>query len=184
MKRRNLKISLDALEAFPELNAFCYGIDNSLWNNRHGIQFYDFDKKGYLSKNELDKILTIFDDDCIIYKSENGYHFISFAIIPYKKTLENVNKLQEIFPKQDYHSRYNLTLRISPKFRIDDLTEASHQPYFDCCMKQPKNKNFYSFYALRYYYNFLDLPNYIFSNYWQFKYYKCKYHIYRTRIKE
>ena len=180
---KGFKISLKPNKKYPDLNAFTFGIDNMLWSNRFGIQFYDYDSKKPPSDLIMNTISYIFQDDLILYKTENGYHFISFEIINYKKTIENVDYLSKILIDQDYHALYNLTLRIAPKFLINDLSAYSIEPKFYMKKYNPSNLNYYSYYHLNYYRNYLGLPVHIFENYYKFKYYKPKFHIYRTRNK-
>jgi len=175
-------VDLSPNPKYPELNAFTFGIDNLLLcKDGFGFQMYDYDSETLLPKEVIDKILTIFPDDCQMFRTEHGFHFVSFRVIDYETTLLRVRKLAEIFPEQDYNPKYNLTLRIAPKFSIKDLSIISKAPKFYMELKEPSNTYEYAFYPLMYYFKHLGLPTKIFVKYHKFKYLMPKYHIYRTR---
>ena len=121
------------------------------------VQFYDFD--GIPTKEELNQILALFDNDCIEYDSGKGRHFISFAICKgksycLKRAVELSAKLN-----QDYAMETNLVLRISEKWLNGN--PVRERPIFKKVHKPPMKNLIISRRHFAMYSEFLNLPEFV-----------------------
>jgi len=132
--------------------------------NRLVMQFYDYDgdigKPGIMSK-----IREIFENDCIIFKSRNGFHFVSFTLLDEKPKFvrKKASKLSKKLG-QDYTSGMKaLVLRIAPKFK--DRIIVSERPSYYTIMKFPIQCTPIALNHLKLYRKYLGLPEYIYDFY-------------------
>ena len=161
----NLKEIKEFKKKFPS-RAFGIGHFTTTNNGiRRGLQFYDYD--GSLNQQKLRKILSIFPNDCIIYKSKNGFHFYSFTLIDSDLARTRANGLTESFneigDKQDYKSKTQLILRISPKFLDNKI--ISEETKFLKYIKLPVKNKFVSKTHLDFFLDFKELPKRIYYAY-------------------
>lgn len=169
------------------------GISNwaydTIQKKRYSVQFYDYDYNGggrHISKEDLLKIMQIFPYDCIMYETNHGVHFISFALlrglnITKARVLETTKRLG----KQDYWTEgKDLTLRVSPKWKPTYLGYKiiSEKPVFKGLSKFP-TKYRISFKHLEFYRKYMDLPDWVYNCYKECEMfdYKIKIYHYKTR---
>jgi len=132
--------------------------------NRLVLQFYDFD--GDIGEiGVMGEIRKIFQNDCIIFKSKNGYHFVSFTLLDkkpkfVKKRAIKVSKKLN----QDYTSGMKaLVLRIAPKFKEREI--VSERPSYYTIMKFPRRDTPIAKNHLDLYHEFLGIPDFIYNYY-------------------
>jgi len=135
--------------------------------NRLVLQFYDFD--GDIGKpGIMAEISEIFENDCIIFKSKNGYHFVSFTLLDkkpkfVKKRAIKVSKKLH----QDYTSGMKaLVLRIAPKFKEREI--VSERPEYYLTWKFPVNNSIIAKNHLDLYHEYLGIPDFIYNYYVRF----------------
>lgn len=146
------------------------GISNTvkLGNGTLGVQFYDYD--GSLNPEIIKRIKQIFPSDCLIYKTQDGYHFISFSLISRFKAKANAIMLSKEL-RQDYWSEQkDLVLRISPKWKpmFKWYRKESPKPRFYRCITRPiahRVDFIYSRSHLEFYREYMGLPEDIYHEY-------------------
>jgi hypothetical protein len=173
---------------------YAMGMGNSLdkgskFNeNFKAIQFYDYDKN-CLPKDVFKQILEVFPYDCMVFKTLNGFSFISLTVLDsWKVAKDNAVMLSKKF-REDYTSGMKeLVIRVSGKFRRKDHKKVSHKPFFLGLIKPLKEKKTISLNHL----NFLDnagiLPKWVYEYYTKNRYDLRKYEIsvfkYYTKYKK
>lgn len=155
-----------------DYNGCALGISNECYRNefKNEVMFYEIDTKE-ICEWDLELILSTFTNDCIMFESSSGFHFVSFGL-DYSK-IGCVKKAHELSKevggdyilglKFDY-----LTLRISPK-RINDEYNEIYKPaptYYKI-LKYPEENSIISFEHLEVY-SWLGLPKKI-KHYYQEK---------------
>jgi hypothetical protein len=162
-KKNQIKIPLRAMG----ISNWCKDANT---NKIYSIQFYDYDypEGKNISQKTLERILEIFPLDCLMYETEQGIHFISFAIrmgLRYTKT--KAIETSKFFGNQDYFTTAkDLTLRVSPKWEVKrkKRVEISKKPKFKGLIKSP-GKNIISGKHLDFYYKYMDLPEWVYDQY-------------------
>lgn len=157
------------------INNICYDLET---NKRKSVQFYDYDTKHIRNSiikilpDELQEILKYFKNDCIIYKTKHGFHFISFALLPnvfiskanVLRITKRLNETQDYFPYQK-----ELTLRVSPKWKIKRFSKRrktiSKKPKFASFFIHPRNNMEVSKTHLNFYLKYMNLPIEIYKEY-------------------
>lgn len=150
----------------------------------HELMFYDMDKKE-IDSYELELILSQFDNDCLLFASTKGWHFVSLTPNITGNPLEKARFLSEKL-NQDYMRNLNfpyLTLRIAPK-RENRVNGKIHKiaPVFFKILKKPIKKSILSYEHFKCYSN-LGLDKKTIQIYLKncvLKYYKIRIDYYYT----
>jgi hypothetical protein len=137
----------------------------------YSIQFYDYDKTE-LSQETFEKIMDIFPNEVMVFKTLNGFSFISLSLINgWKVTKEKASELSNEL-NEDYTSGMKeLVIRIGAKFDRKTHKKVSHKPYFmgmgklsieptmvsECHLNIIKNFNLIPEWVYEYYSNFHTL---------------------------
>lgn len=126
------------------------------------VQFYDIDRE--FTKSELFEILRIFPNDCVCYKTENGYHFVSFTLQKIDTAKAKALKLAKSLNEHYGCSPCRLVLRIAPKVDINDA-ELSPAPVFFKFFKKPKQFSRISLGHLEIWKKHMNLPDEVYNFY-------------------
>ena len=135
--------------------------------NRLVMQFYDFD--GELDSNifvkTIDEIRKIFPNDCLIFKSKNGYHFISFTLLDKKPKFvrKRASKLSKKLGQNYTSEMQALVLRIAPKFKERQI--VSERPKYYTILKFPRKDTPIAKNHLELYHEYLRIPEHIYNYY-------------------
>ena len=136
--KNNKKYPLEAIG----ISNGCYPIDNQekIPNTDLGIQFFEVDIKP-IPNEILDQVLTIFPEDCLMFETRKGFHFIGFSVQQMKTTLLRALNLSYVLGKEitDY-ARTKLgclILRTSPKVEKKTRLIVADKPKFSKILKKP-----------------------------------------------
>lgn len=177
-----------------DLNLRAMGLSNWVYDEknkkRYSIQYFDYDFNGEgenIHQSIIWAIMDIFPYDCIMYQTNHGIHFISFALLHgLNITKARVLKLTKNLKTQDYWtSQKDLTLRVSEKWKprlFRSYKVVSDRPSFKGVSKFP-NKYRISKQHLDFYRKFMGLPDWVYNLYndCDKRDYKIKLYHYKTR---
>lgn len=172
---------------------YALGVGNSLRENidselpDYSIQFYDYDKTE-LSQKDFQKIMDIFPYEVMVFKTLNGFSFISLSLIEgWKYTKEKASELSKEL-NEDYTSGMKeLVIRIGAKFDRKTHKEISHKPYFIGMGKISLSSTFISENHLNLLYNFNLIPDWVYQYYTEFhtlRNFKIHFFNYYTKYKK
>jgi hypothetical protein len=156
---------------FNKRKLYAMGMGNSLdkkgkfSSEFKAIQFYDYDKN-CLPKDIFEQILEIFPYDCMVFKTLNGFSFISLSVLDsWKIAKDNAVMLSERFGEDYTSGMKELVIRVSAKFRRKDHKKMSHRPFFLGFIQPLKERKIISLNHL----NFLDnagiIPKWVYQHY-------------------
>lgn len=177
---------------FIRLNLRAMGVSNLCYDKKErkykSIQFYDYD--GELTPDVLESILSLFPNDALSFKTKDGYHFISFTLLPNLRIAKaRALKLSKDLDQDYWCSKPYLILRFTPKWKVGLLTRRykvkSPKPFFHRVYKTPSStRSEISSKHLDLYYNMLGLPNEVYNMYSQclLKSHSINIHHYKARL--
>jgi hypothetical protein len=158
------------------------GISNLclLKDTRNDLMFYDIDSKN-ISEWDMELILSKFPNDCLMFETTKGYHFVSLTLdLGSKSPLIKAKELSKELEEDYYfeHDRIDyLTLRIAPKTenKIDGKIHKP-SPRFLKVLKLPRKSSILSLEHFRIY-SYLGLP----EKYQKIYLKRCKAIDYKTK---
>lgn len=153
----------------------------------YSLQYYDYDKCE-LPFESFDKIMSIFPYEVMVFKTKNGFSFISLSLI--KGWEYTKNKAEEVseYLNEDYTSGMKqLVIRVSPKFTRKNHKIVSHKPYFLGFGKLTECETMVSINHLNLLYNQKLIPDWVYDYYCnnhQPKRFKINFFSYYTKYKK
>lgn len=176
------------------LNLRAMGVSNRVYDKEnekiYSIQFYDYDinQTTRMTQAELNTILKIFPYDLLLYRTKQGLHFISFALLHgLRITKSRAIETSKLLGNQDYWTQArDLTLRVSAKWKILRFSKIretiSKKPKFSRLLREP-NKYRISEKHLEFYYKYMGLPEDVYNLYHDCdkRDYEIKIYHYKTR---